>query len=307
MLDRRRFLLAGAAAAWATTARAAERKFTMAFTPGSIGVKTDQEGAITLAAKYGFESVQPFAQDLAKLSDSELKSMPAELKKVGLQWAAAGLPVDFRKDETGYQEGLKALREQAPVYEKAGVTRMGTWMMPLHDELTYLAYFKLIARRVREMARILADHNIRLGLEYVGTPSLRIRGKYQFVHSMAETKELIAEAGAPNVGFVLDSWHWYTARESKADLLTLKNEDVVSADLNDAPAGLELNELHDTTHELPAATGVIPVADFLSALIEIGYDGPIRPEPFNKRLNEMENEEASKTAAAAMKKAFATV
>ena len=307
MPTRRDFIAMGAAAALAPAAFAAERKFTMAFTPGSIGVKTDQEGAVTLAAKYGFESVQPFADDLAKGPESELKTMPEELKKVGLAWAAAGLPVNYRDDEAGYREGLKTLRTQAPVYEKAGVTRMGTWIKPMHDDLTYLSYFKQIARRVREMAAILADHNIRLGLEYVGTPSLRIRGKHQFVHSMAETKELIAESGASNVGFVLDSWHWFTAQESKVDLLTLKNEDIVSADLNDAPAGLELIEQQDNTRELPAATGVIPIRDFLSALVEIGYDGPIRPEPFNKRLNAMENDEAAKTAGAAMKKAFALV
>ena len=67
------------------------------------------------------------------------------------------------------------------------------------------------------------------------------------------------------------------------------------------------HEQHDTTRELPMATGVIPAAEFLSALVEIGYDGPIRPEPFNKPLNAMENEEASATAGEAMRKAFALV
>ena len=177
----------------------------------------------------------------------------------------------------------------------------------MHDELTYLEYFRIVSRRLRELATIVGDHGMRFGLEYVGTPGLRISQRYQFVHSMAETKELIAEAGRPNLGFVLDSWHWWTAEESKADILSLKNEDVVSADLNDAPAGLELMEQHDTTRELPLATGVIPLKEFLQALVEIGYDGPIRPEPFNKKLNAMDDEPASEAAGKAMKKAFALV
>ena len=54
MPTRRDFIAMGAAAALAPGASAAERKFTIAFTPGSIGVKTDQEGAVTLASQYGF-------------------------------------------------------------------------------------------------------------------------------------------------------------------------------------------------------------------------------------------------------------
>lgn len=310
MSTRRRFLAAAAAAPVALAAAHHEKKrlFTAAFTPGSIGVQTNQRGAIELAEAHGFGSVQPFAADLAKLEPSRRKSAGPLLKeRHGLVWAAAGLPVDFRTTESNFREGLEKLKKEAPIYQEAGVTRMGTWMSPAHDELTYLQYFKQTVRRLREIGAVLGDHGLRLGLEYVGTPGLRIQKRYQFVHSMAETKELIAEIGSPHLGFVLDSWHWWTAGESKADLLSLNAEDVVSADLNDAPAGLEMLEQHDTTRELPLATGVIPVKDFLSALVEIGYDGPIRPEPFNKKLNAMENTEASKTAGAAMNKAFALV
>ena len=41
-----------------------------------------------------------------------------------------------------------------------------------------------------------------------------------------------------------------------------------------------------------AATGVIPVAGFLGALLSMGYDGPVRAEPFNQPLNQMDNEAA---------------
>ena len=56
-----------------------------------------------------------------------------------------------------------------------------------------------------------------------------------------------------------------------------------------------------------AATGVIDLAAFLGALVKIGYDGPVRAEPFNKKLRAMPNEEAMAATAAAMKKAFALV
>jgi sugar phosphate isomerase/epimerase len=121
---------------------------------------------------------------------------------------------------------------------------------------------------------------------------------------MAEMKELIEEIGEPNVGFVLDSWHWYTAGETEADILSLRNQDVVAVDLNDAPAGIPVEEQMDLTRRLPAATGVIDIAVFLRALQKIGYDGPVRAEPFDENLRQLEPDQAVAKTAEAMKKAF---
>ena len=71
--------------------------------------------------------------------------------------------------------------------------------------------------------------------------------------------------------------------------------------------GLEIDEQIDNQRELPSATGVIDLKTFLGALVQIGYDGPIRAEPFNAPLNAMENDAACEATAAAMKKAVSLV
>jgi len=52
---------------------------------------------------------------------------------------------------------------------------------------------------------------------------------------------------------------------------------------------------------------IFDTAAFLKALNQIGYDGPVRAEPFNKVLNDLNNEEACAAAIAAMRKAFALI
>jgi sugar phosphate isomerase/epimerase len=241
---------------------------------------------------------------LAGLSEAQLQELLADMKQKRVVWGNAGLPVEFRQDQAKFEAGMKNLPRIAAGLERAGVTRVGTWIMPCDERLTYLQNFKLHAARLGEAAKVLADHGQRLGLEYVGTQSLRNSRRYPFLHTMAETKELIAEIGTGNVGFVLDSWHWWTAGESQADILTLRNEDVVSVDLNDAPAGIAREQQIDTQRELPAATGVIDIAAFLNALTKVGYDGPVRAEPFNRALNDLENEAACAAVIESMKRAF---
>ena len=284
-----------------------KRKFTMDLVCGAIGVRADQEQAIDLAHKYGFESVAPSAQFLSRLSDSETEELLGAMKQKNLVWGSAGLPVDFRRDEERFRAGLKELPKLAKALRRAEGARVNTWLRPSHDTLTYVSNFKQHARRLGEIAKVLADHDLRLGLEYVGPKTSWTGSRHTFIHTMAETKELIAEIGRDNVGFVLDSWHWYTAHETEQDLLSLTAGDVVACDLNDAPAGIPIDEQMDGSRELPAATGVIDLRAFLGALVQIGYDGPVRAEPFNKKLRDMDNEPAMAATAAAMKNAFALV
>lgn len=313
MLSRRSMLTSSLAAIGGATlchsAAAAEkaRQFTLDLRCGSIGVKADQREAIRLASEHGFESVTPEPHYLAKLNAGQMEELLTLMKMKQLVWGSAGIPVEFRRDEETFRTGLKELPRLAKAMQQAGVTRVGTWLRPQHDELTYVANFRQHARRLRECAKVLRDHGQRFGLEYVGPKTLWASSRHSFVHTMAETKDLIAEIGVDNMGFVLDSWHWYTAHETVDDLRSLSNNDIVACDLNDAPKGIEIDQQIDNRRELPAATGVIDLKAFLGELVAIGYDGPIRAEPFNQPLNKLDNEAATAATAKAMKKAFALV
>jgi sugar phosphate isomerase/epimerase len=312
--DRRDFLAGmlggGLAAAFGRTAWAEEppvrrRRMTIDLVCGNLGVKANQREAIDLAHRHGFESVFPDAGELARLSDPELQDLLADLKAKGLVFGAGFLAVDFRGDEATFERGLAELPDYSRALQRAGVRRTGTWLPPGSDSLTYLQHFKQTARRLREVARVLGDHQLRLGLEYVGPKTAWTARKYPFLHTLAETRELIAEIGLANLGLVLDSWHWYHARDDAAGIKALRNEDVVAVDLNDAPADVPKDQQKDGSRELPGATGVIDVGAFLRALAEIGYDGPVRAEPFNDAVRKMPREEAVAATGRAMKNAFA--
>ena len=299
---------AGALAGTGAARAASKRKFTMSLAGGPIGVKADLETIIAYAEKHGFESIEPKAGELAKLSPAALKELKATLREKDLQWGVTGVPANIRaKSEADFAAGLKAMPKTCAALQTAGATRVKTWISPAHAELTYVANFKQHADRVRRIAKIAADYDLRFGLEYVGPKTSWTSSRYPFLHTMAEARELIAETGQSNVGLVLDSWHWYTAEETEADLLALTNADVVSCDLNDAPAGIPVDEQMDLTRKLPAVTGVIDLKTFLGALVKIGYDGPVQAEPFDKSLREMPEAEAVARTAVAMKRAFSLI
>ncbi len=284
-----------------------QRQFKMCLNPGSIGVQLNQTELLDAAVKYGFEAMIAIPDQLSAMTTGELDALLSSMSKQGISWGAAGLPLDFRGSEAKFREGLLEFPRRCQALQRAGATRMSTWIMPTHASLTYLANFKLHSTRLKEVATIADYYGLRVGLEYVGPKTLMARDKYAFVHSLSETRELIYAIDEPNMGIQLDSFHWYCAGETKADLLSLTKNEIVTVDLNDARSGRTREEQIDLERELPMATGIVDLKEFLSALVTIGYDGPIRAEPFNKTLNDMDNEAALETTAAAMKKAFALI
>jgi sugar phosphate isomerase/epimerase len=312
-ISRRDFLVAGAAAgiSLSTTGRlvaaatsAPARKFYAILSLGRLGFHASFPESVELATKHGFEGLDPDIEYLASLNDDELHRLFDDLKKRNLKFGAAGLPVEFRKDLDTFNADLKKLPAAAAVLQRAGIWRVNTWILPCSDDLTYLQNFRQHAERLRLCAQVLADQGQMLGLEYVSPRTLWRSQKHPFIHTLSEMKELLVAVGTDNLGIQLDSWHWFNAQETQQDLLTLRGQDVITVDLNDAPPGLTPDQYQDNHRELPAATEVIPVKLFLDALLQIGYDGPIQAEPFNAALRAMPVEQACAAAADAMKKAF---
>jgi len=318
-LTRRQFLSAGAGATLAAgsvseklaeaapSAGPPQRRFYAILSVGRLGFRATFPESLELAAKHGFEGLDPDPNYFASLGDDGLKRLLDDLQTKNLKFGAAGLPVEFRKEEGAFSEGLKKLPATAEILQRAGVGRVSTWLPPCSNELTYPQNFRQHACRLRQCAQILADHGQKLGLEYVAPRTLWRSQRHSFLHTMSEAKELLVAIGTGNLGIQLDSWHWFNAQETEKDLLTLRESDVVTVDLNDAPPGLSLDQYQDDHRELPAATGVIPIKEFLGALVQIGYDGPVQAEPFNAVLRAMPIDQACSTASTAIKRAFGFV
>ncbi|MBL7153497.1 MAG: sugar phosphate isomerase/epimerase [Phycisphaerae bacterium] len=280
----------GVGRAFARAAKAGKRvRFYKNLAPGHIGVRANQRQALEYAVKYGFDSITPSAGEFANKSDEEIGAWLRTMKEKGIRYGAAGLPVQYRRDEEQFKKGLAGLGKQADLLKKLGVKRMATWLTPGHSELTYKQNFELHEKRLREVAEVLKDYDIRLGLEFVGPKTSRRRYRYEFIYKQSQIMELARAIGTGNVGVLMDSWHWYTSGGTVEELLQLSGKDIVHVHVNDAPAGIAVEQQIDNRRKLPATTGVIDLKGFINALVKIGYDGPVECEPFDQELRAMED------------------
>jgi len=271
-----------------------------ALSPGMIGVNVPFEQTARLAAAAGFKGL---AVDIGAAAHDP-DGVRRVLESGKLRPAAWGLPVEFRQSEDTYREGLARLPELAKAAKQIGALRCSTWILPFSDTLTFQQNFQLHRTRLRPCAEVLAEHGCHLGLEFVGPKTLRDGRAHEFIHTQEGMLELCQAIGTGNLGLLFDSFHWYTSYGSREDIHKLSDALIVDVHINDAVQDRGPDEQIDNDRRLPGDTGVINLIAFLQGLKEIGYTGPVTPEPFLPKLREMPPEDAIRTTAEALLKVW---
>lgn len=241
----------------------------------AIGIKLPLPDLAALARETGFAGID--------FDMREALLLPDAAKAFGATKAAQwGLPVTG--PQTEWQIDPAELAACAGLAARLGATRCATWVPSWHDSRDQPENTDYHIAKLTPAARILAEHGIQLGLEFLGPVTLFQDHRFAFIHHMQPMLDMGARIG-PNVGLLLDAWHLFTSGATLADMARLKASDIVHVHINDAPRGVPFDQVKDTIRHLPLETGVLDLAGFMTTLRAIGYDGPVTTEPFNARIN----------------------
>jgi sugar phosphate isomerase/epimerase len=265
--------------------------------PGAIGIRgLTLAQSIELAHKTGFGGIDLSIREAAELADEHgtdhVRALFADAGVLPGQW---GLPVAWNNDEQ-WEKDLEELPRLAALGRDLGCTRTATWCLSGSNERPYQENFRWHVARFRPIAEALAKHDCRLGIEFLGPKTIRDRFQYEFIYTLGGMMELANAIGTGNVGLLLDAWHLYTSGDPLDVMDAITAQDVVTVHVNDAPEGLTLDTYMDNDRRLPMETGVIDLPAFIKKLDAMGYDGPITPEPFSKRVNEIAGQDPVQAA-----------
>lgn len=272
-------------------------------TRAGLGDLGSLESFVRLAAQHGFGAVDAGGGELREWAeragiDAVRESLQAQQVIVG----NIGLPVEWRASEAQFREGIVQLAKDAEIAAQFGVKSCCTYILPATD-LPAAHFMALATRRMRQCAEILDAFGIRLGLEFVGPHHLRTQWKHPFIWTMDETLDWIDAIGRPNVGLLLDAYHWYTTDAGEADLLRLRPDQIVYVHINDAKP-VPVAEALDNDRLYPGE-GVIDLATFLRALYTIGYKGVVAQEILTPAPPAESSDALLERSAAGFRKVFA--
>ena len=273
--------------------------------PGAIGIRASFIESLELAKAANFQGLDINMGAVAKLvEENSVDYVKGLFDNAGLKMGAWGLPVNWRGDEADFEKGLEGLHLSAKLAESLGCSRLSTWVLPFSQDKPFEENFQFHIQRFRPIGDILNEYGCQLGLEFIGPRTMRVEKEHEFIYTMEGMLELCDEIGTGNMGLLLDAWHWYTSHGTLDDLKKLTVDQVVHVHINDAPKGIPIDDQVDNVRRLPGETGVIDLVGFLKCLDEIGYEGPVTPEPFSDKVKGLPPLEAAQMTAKGLLKVW---
>ena len=270
--------------------------------PGAAGIRPrDVADAVRIAKGSGFRGVDIDIEEPERYGVNRTKAILAE---IGMRIGGWVLPVEIGADDDRFRSDLEELPRWASLLSGLDCNVFITFMMSGSNEFPCEENFDRMRGRFNQIGSILKDYGCVFGIEFLGPKTIRSGLRYEFIHDLPGMLELCDAVDTGNMGVLLDSWHWYTSGGNLDQIRGLRPEQVVYVHINDAPRGVPLEEHVDNKRAMPMETGVIDLPGFLRALDEIGYPGPVTPEPFNDALKQMPPEEAARVTAASVRKAW---
>lgn len=251
----------------------------------TLGVTGRQSELIELVLSYRFKGldidIEAFARQVekrgleyaARCIDSARKS------SAGLSMGAWKLPIRWQGPDDAFKEDLQKLPTLANTAKYIEATRCVTTVRPGDEERPLKENFDFHTARFTEIAELLAPHGIRLGIGFQAAEKAAEGLEHKFIDTAESLVTLIQMINSDQVGLHLDTWNWHFGGGTMELLDKLGGDKVVAVRAADAPADTSASSVELNQRLLPDPAGVVPNADILNKLHELGFDGPVTPYP----------------------------
>jgi len=249
-----------------------------------------------LAARVGYGGVDWSLGPAQAAGLEPTRALFADLKiKPTITNFPMARPLPFGGDEPAFRDALVKLADDAAFSAAIGCRKMMV-VLPATGPLAKYEYRRIVRDRIAAVSEVLQKSNVRLGLEFLGVPQFRAARPNgpppnPFIWTLPETVALAKDCG-PNIGVILDVWHWHHSGGTTADITATEASRIVHLHLSDAKP-MPPEAVRDNMRVMPGE-GIIDLAGFFRALKTIGYADGVSPDPLGRVSPEMSAEEAAR-------------
>ena len=240
-----------------------------------------------LASEAGYGGVDV---NLSAAQKDGVEATRTLLQSLRIRPGVVNFPVPFAGEEAAYRDAMGRLADAAAFAAAIGCPRMIT-VLPPSSAAPKPEFRKLLKDRLTAISGTLGPSQVRLGLEFLGPLHFRQRQPHEFIWRMNEALDFATECG-PNIGLLVDAWHWHHAGATAADIVAAGRTRIVHIHVSDAKRQPP-EDVRDSQRLLPGE-GVIDLTAFFTALKEIGYADAVSPEPLGRIPAEMSSEQGAR-------------
>jgi sugar phosphate isomerase/epimerase len=286
--------LAGAAAS-GSAAEKPEKPFGFMLNTSTIrGQKLTLAEEVDIAAKAGYDAIEPWLREMEALSVRDLKDIGKRIRDKGLSAESAiGFAQWIVDDGEARKKGLEQARKDMERVLAIGGKRLAA--PPTGATNERLGDLNKAADRYAELCR--------LGAKMGVVPQVELWGFSKTLNRLGETALVAIESGHPEACILADVYHLHKGGSGFGGLRLLGKASMHVFHMNDYPADPPREKITDA-HRVYPGDGVAPLVQMLKDLRGLGFKGHLSLELFNP---EYWKQDALKVATTGLEKMKAVV
>ena len=239
------------------------------------GQKLSVPEQIEIAAKAGYDGIEPWIRDIQNYADDggSIKDLKKRISDLGLTVdSAIGFANWIVDDPDARRQGLEDAKKEMSLVEAIGGTRVAAPPVGAHRGDSVPPALSAIAERYRALLEVGGEIGI--------IPQLELWGFSPTLSKLSELAYVAAGAEHPDACVLPDFYHIYKGGSDFAALGMIEASRMHCFHMNDYPADPPRESIADKDRVFPG-DGVCPLPSIIRQLIDNGFHGTFSLELFN--------------------------
>jgi sugar phosphate isomerase/epimerase len=241
------------------------------------------------AAAAGFAGIGLHWEDLPRTvaAGVDVSEMQAVLRNNGLKLVELEFLAGWAFGDSGSGGISPQLAAIEAVFDALGGRQVSAGEFSGDRALDTEEALDRAAKALRANADRLAERGLLVALESF---------PWSAVQNVDIAKDLVRRAAAPNVGLLIDVWHFYNGGGTTGDLADLPVPGITGFQLNDGPLVHQDFQLHARAQRQLPGEGDLDVVDLIKAVRDSGFTGPYCVESNTPEFRALPVKEAAQRA-----------
>ncbi len=239
-----------------------------------MGQKLDVIELVEIAAKAGYQALEPWISDLDRYvkQGGKLKVLGQRIRDRGLRVESAiGFPEWLVDDEGRRKKGMEEMKRAMAMVHDIGGKRIAA------PPAGATRQADLDLTRAAERYRTLLELGEQMGV----VPQVELWGFSKTLSRLADVTFVAMQSGHPQACILADVYHLYKGGSPLTGLRLLAGTAMHVLHFNDYPARPPRASITDAARVYPG-DGIAPLKEIVRDLRQIGYRGVLSLELFNR-------------------------
>ncbi len=261
------------------------------FSPQGLGITGRQSELIELALTYAFRGMEVNMMDMLKRSQrTSFEDASKYLRAAEIKIGTFDVGVNLDVSDEEFATELAQVHPLAEIAHQLEAQTATLRVPAATDTAAFPEFFETISKRISQIAAVLAEKNIRLGIAFLSGAEKTEGKQFPFVNNVESFLALVKNIQGDNIGYVIDTFDWHLGGGTLEQIKQVPAEKIVAVRFGELAEGVDVDSATTADRVLPTVDGPLNHVEIAKYLADAKVNAAVMPTASGAQYKERTRE-----------------